>query len=57
MHESNIEEEIGQIDFNMENKDFYKGNIEYILLLSPKKCDNRVGVSEVVNLAHSTMNR
>ena len=34
-----------------------KGNIEYILLLSPKKCDNRVGVSEVVNLAHSTMNR
>ena len=34
-----------------------KGNIEYILLLSPKKCDNKVGVSEVVNLAHNTMNR
>ena len=34
-----------------------KGNIEYILLLSPKKCDNRIGVSEVVKQAHDTMNR
>ena len=29
-----------------------KGNIEYLLLLSPKKCDNKVDVSRVVNEAH-----
>ena len=33
-----------------------KGNIEYILLLSSKKCDNKLTVSSVVNEAHSTMN-
>ena len=33
-----------------------KGNIEYILLLSPKKCDNNIGVSRVVNEAHREMN-
>ena len=29
-----------------------KGNIEYLLLLSHKKCDNKLGVSEVVRDAH-----
>ena len=33
-----------------------KGNIEYILLLSPKKCDNDIGVSRVVTEAHKDMN-
>ena len=33
-----------------------KGNIEYILLLSPKKCDNKLTVSSVVNDAHKMMN-
>ena len=32
-----------------------KGNIEYILLLSHKKCDNKVDVSGVVNEAHNAM--
>ena len=30
-----------------------KGNIEYLLLLSRKMCDNKVGVSIIVNEAHS----
>lgn len=34
-----------------------KGNIEYLLLLSRKKCDNKVGVSKVVNEAHSGLNK
>ena len=33
-----------------------KGNIEYILLLSPKKCDNKLTVCDVVNEAHNSMN-
>ena len=32
-----------------------KGNIEYILLLSRKKCDNDVGVDEVVKRSHDTL--
>ena len=32
-----------------------KGNIEYILLLSRKKCDNDMGVDEVVKASHSTL--
>ena len=34
-----------------------KGNIEYLLLLSRKKCDNKIGVSRVVNEAHSGLNK
>ena len=34
-----------------------KGNIEYLLLLSRKKCDNKAGVSKVVNEAHSGLNK
>ena len=34
-----------------------KGNIEYLLLLSRKKCDNKVGVSRVVSEAHSGLNK
>ena len=34
-----------------------KGNIEYLLLLSPKKCDNKLGVSEVVKDAHKGLNQ
>ena len=34
-----------------------KGNIEYILLLSAKKCDNELAVSELVREAHETMNK
>jgi hypothetical protein len=30
MHESTIEQEIGQVDFHQEIHDFYKGNIKYI---------------------------
>ena len=30
-----------------------KGNIEYLLLLSRKKCDNKIGVSETVKTAHN----
>ena len=33
MHESNVNQEIGQIDFHMENEELYKGNIEYIHIL------------------------
>ena len=33
-----------------------KGNIEYILLLSSKKCDNKLTVRDVVNEAHDSMN-
>lgn len=33
-----------------------KGNIEYILLLSPKKCDNTFDVGRLVKEAHSAMN-
>lgn len=33
-----------------------KGNIEYILLLSPKKCDNKLTVKDVVKEANSLMN-
>ena len=33
-----------------------KGNIEYILLLSPKKCDNELTVSDIVKEANSLMN-
>lgn len=29
-----------------------KGNIEYLLLLSRKKCDNNIGVGKIVNDAH-----
>ena len=32
-----------------------KGNIEYILLLSRKKCDNYIDVDEVVKTSHSTL--
>ena len=32
-----------------------KGNIEYILLLSRKKCDNDIDVDEVVKASHSTL--
>lgn len=34
-----------------------KGNIEYLLLLSRKKCDNKPGVSETVKDAHSGLNK
>ena len=34
-----------------------KGNIEYILLLSRKKCDNELGVSEVVKDSHTALKR
>ena len=30
-----------------------KGNIEYLLLLSPEKCDNKFGVGQVVKEAHA----
>jgi len=33
-----------------------KGNIEYILLLSPKKCDNKLTVKDIVKEANSLMN-
>ena len=33
MHESTIEQEIGQVDFHQEIHDFYKGNIKYIPIL------------------------
>ncbi|MBR2674556.1 MAG: TlyA family RNA methyltransferase [Mogibacterium sp.] len=32
-----------------------KGNIEFILLLSSKKCDNDIGVSQVINKAHDAI--
>lgn len=32
-----------------------KGNIEYLLLLSNKKCDNKIDVSEVVKASHSDL--
>ena len=32
-----------------------KGNIEYILLLSRKKCDNELGVGEVVKASHAAL--
>ncbi|MBR2541039.1 MAG: TlyA family RNA methyltransferase [Mogibacterium sp.] len=32
-----------------------KGNIEYLLLLSKEKCDNKVGVSEIVRSSHSDL--
>ena len=32
-----------------------KGNIEYLLLLSSKKCDNKIGVRDVVNASHSDL--
>ena len=50
MHESNIEEEIGQIDFNMENKDFYKGNIEYIHILDLIKYEYFGGILMFLNI-------
>jgi 23S rRNA (cytidine1920-2'-O)/16S rRNA (cytidine1409-2'-O)-methyltransferase len=34
-----------------------KGNIEYLLLLSRKKCDNKIGVSEVVKASHTGLNK
>lgn len=34
-----------------------KGNIEYILLLSPEKCDNDLGVSDVVRASHAELDR
>ena len=34
-----------------------KGNIEYILLLSRKKCDNETGVSDVVKTSHAELDR
>jgi 23S rRNA (cytidine1920-2'-O)/16S rRNA (cytidine1409-2'-O)-methyltransferase len=32
-----------------------KGNIEYLLLLSNKKCDNNIGVREVVAASHADL--
>lgn len=34
-----------------------KGNIEYLLLLSRKKCDNKLGVGEVVKESHTGLNK
>ena len=34
-----------------------KGNIEYILLLSRKKCDNNIDVSEVVKTSHLELDK
>ena len=34
-----------------------KGNIEYLLLLSHKKCDNKLDLSGVINAAHSGLNQ
>ena len=34
-----------------------KGNIEYLLLLSHKKCDNKFDMSGVINEAHSGLNK
>ena len=34
-----------------------KGNIEYLLLLSHKKCDNKLDMSGVINEAHSGLNK
>ena len=34
-----------------------KGNIEYLLLLSRKKCDNKLGVGETVKEAHTGLNK
>ncbi len=34
-----------------------KGNIEYLLLLSRKKCDNKLDMSGVINEAHSGLNK
>ena len=34
-----------------------KGNIEYILLLSPKKCDNELGVASVVKASHAELDK
>lgn len=34
-----------------------KGNIEYLLLLSHKKCDNKLDMSGVINAAHSGLNQ
>ena len=34
-----------------------KGNIEYILLLSRKKCDNKLVVNEVVKASHSELDK
>ena len=33
MNESNIEQEIGKCDFHLENRDLYKGDIQYIHIL------------------------
>lgn len=32
-----------------------KGNIEYLLLLSLKKCDNKIDVKEIVSISHGTL--
>jgi 23S rRNA (cytidine1920-2'-O)/16S rRNA (cytidine1409-2'-O)-methyltransferase len=32
-----------------------KGNIEYLLLLSGKKCDNNISVRDVVKASHSSL--
>ena len=32
-----------------------KGNIEYLLLLCNEKCDNKIGVHEVVNASHADL--
>ncbi|MBR0308764.1 MAG: TlyA family RNA methyltransferase [Mogibacterium sp.] len=34
-----------------------KGNIEYILLLSRKKCDNNIGVRSIVEASHAELDR
>ena len=34
-----------------------KGNIEYLLLLSRKKCDNKLDMSRTINEAHSGLNK
>jgi hypothetical protein len=33
LNESDIDQEIGKCDFQMENQDLYKGNIQYIHIL------------------------
>ena len=50
MHESKIEEEIGQIDFHMENEDLYKGNIEYIHILDLLKYEYFGGILMFLNI-------
>ena len=50
MHESNIEEEIGKCDFNMENEDLYEGNIQYIRILDLLKNEYFGGILMFLNI-------